>query len=49
MEKLIICPHISINEKYLQNFDLKNFVSLTQLIQLLFWPLKFIKVYIVVT
>ena len=49
MEKWINCPHISINEKKLQNFDLKTFASLAHVIKLLVCLPKFIKVYIVVT
>ena len=48
-EKWVHHPHISINEKNLQNFDLKNFASLSQVMKLLVWLPKSIKAYIIVT
>ena len=46
MEKCVNHPHISINQKNLQNFDLNFFASLAQVIKLLVWLPKFIKAYI---
>ena len=48
-EKWVNRPHISINEKNVQNFDLKIFASLAQVIKLLVWLPKFIKAYIILT
>ena len=48
MEKWVNRAHISLNEKNLQNFDLKNFASLAQVIKLLVCLPKFIKAYIIV-
>ena len=48
-EKWVNRPHISINEKNLQNFDLKKFASLAHVIRLLVCLPKLIKAYIVVT
>ena len=48
-EKWVIRPHIAVNEKNLQNFDLKDFSSPGQVIKLLVWIPKFIKAYIIVT
>ena len=44
MEKWVNRPHISVNEKNLQNFDLKMFALLAQVTKLLVWLPKFIKV-----
>ena len=49
MEKFVSRAHISINKKNLQNFDLKNFASLAQVIKLPVSLPKFIKAYIIVT
>ena len=49
MEKGTNRPHISINEKNLQNFDLKKLASLAQIIKLLVWLAKFMKAYMIVT
>ena len=48
-EKWVNRPHISINEKNVQNFDLKIFASLAQVIKLLVWLPIFIKADIIVT
>ena len=48
-EKWINRPHIFTNGKNLQNFDLKSFASLAQVIKLLVWLSKFINAYIIVT
>ena len=48
-EKCVNRPDTSINEKKLQNIDLKFFASLVQVITLLVWIRKFIKTYIKVT